>query len=50
MREIKSKFYCEESCTMSRVYTLEELANGKYDFHCNINKAIKLQYTTKKIG
>lgn len=48
MKEIKFKFYCEESCNMSRVYTLEELANGKYDFHCDINKAIKLQYTTKK--
>ena len=29
MKEIKFKFYCEESCNMSRVYTLEELANGK---------------------
>ena len=48
MREIKFKFYCDESCTMSRIFTLEELANGRYDFHCDINKAIKLQYTGLK--
>ncbi|HAC70151.1 MAG TPA: hypothetical protein DCF41_00350 [Arcobacter skirrowii] len=47
-REIKFKFYCDESCTMSRIFTLEELANGRYDFHCDINKAIKLQYTGLK--
>lgn len=48
MREIKFKFYCDESCTMSRIFTLEELVNGRYDFHCDINKAIKLQYTGLK--
>ena len=48
MREIKFKFYCVESCSFSKTFTIEELANGLYDFHCDIDKALKLQYTGLK--
>ena len=48
MENIKIKFYCMESCSFSRIFTIEELANGLYDFHCEVNKAIKLQYTGLK--
>ena len=48
MREIKFKFYCVASCSFSKTFTIEELANGLYDFHCDIDKALKLQYTGSK--
>ena len=48
MRDIKFKFYCVESCSFSKTFTIEELANGLYDFHCDIDKALKLQYTGLK--
>lgn len=48
MREIKFRFYCENSDILSRVFTISELANGKYDWHADINKTIKMQYTGLK--
>lgn len=48
MREIKFKFYCEDSDTLSKAFTIEELANGIYDWHGDIHKIIKNQYTGLK--
>lgn len=48
MREIKFKFFCEESHTFSRVFTLNELIDGLYDFHSDSCNVIKLQYTGLK--
>lgn len=48
MREIKFKFYCEDSDTLSRAFTIEELVNGTYDWHGDIHKSVKNQYTGLK--
>lgn len=48
MREIKFRFYCEDSDTLSKAFTIEELANGTYDWHGDIHKIIKNQYTGLK--
>ena len=48
MREIKFKFFNNESWCMSRVYTLAELSRGKYDFHGDVKDCEKLQYTGLK--
>ena len=48
MREIKFRFYCEESDTLSKAFTIEELANGAYDWHGDIHKIVKNQYTGLK--
>ena len=48
MREIKFRFYCEDSDTLSKAFAIEELANGIYDWHGDIHKIIKNQYTGLK--
>lgn len=48
MREIKFRFYCEDSDTLSKAFTVEELANGTYDWHGDIHKIVKNQYTGLK--
>lgn len=48
MREIKFRFYCEDSDTLSKAFTIEELANGTYDWHGDIHKIVKNQYTGLK--
>ena len=48
MREIKFRFYCEDSDTLSKAFAIEELANGTYDWHGDIHKIVKNQYTGLK--
>ena len=48
MRDIKFKFFCKESYTFSRAFTLKELIDGLYDFHSDSHNVIKLQYTGLK--
>ena len=47
-REIKFRFYCEDSDTLSRAFTIEELVNGTYDWHGDIHKSVKNQCTGLK--
>ncbi|OCL83711.1 YopX protein [Aliarcobacter thereius] len=47
-REIKFRFYCEDSDTLSKAFTIEELANSMYDWHSDIHKIVKNQYTGLK--
>ena len=48
MREIKFRFYCEDRDTLSKAFAIEELANGIYDWHGDIHKIVKNQYTGLK--
>lgn len=48
MREIKFRFYCEDSDTLSKAFAIEELANGTYDWHGDIHKIVKNQYSGLK--
>ena len=48
MREIKFRFYCEDSDTLSKAFAIEELANGTYDWHGDIHEIVKNQYSGLK--